>query len=122
MRFPSSLGRAGSPPGPTFTSLPGISGPAVDRASASLLQRSGGEERPAASAREPSAPAQEYHRPMDGARPANVRWLRSGAGLRAWLSRIRWRRRGAWLWPSVLAFTVIDAIVGHALPPQGESE
>src|SRR4030081_2491052 len=37
----------------------------------------------------------------------------------AWLHRIRWRRRGAWLWPAFAAVTVADAVVGHLLPPVG---
>jgi hypothetical protein len=39
-----------------------------------------------------------------------------------WLARIRWRRRGAWLWPVFTACVVIDAVVGHLLPPVGESQ
>jgi len=40
----------------------------------------------------------------------------------ALLARIRWRRRGAWLWPAFALFTAFDAAVGHALPPTGESQ
>ena len=40
----------------------------------------------------------------------------------AWVVRARWRRRGAWLWPAFAAFTIADAVIGHALPPAGESE
>jgi hypothetical protein len=47
----------------------------------------------------------------------------------AWLSRtraryvrMRWRRSGAWLWPAFVAFTVVDAALGHALPPSGDRE
>lgn len=39
-----------------------------------------------------------------------------------WLARLRWRRRGAWLWPTFVAFTAVDAVVGHALPASGDSE
>jgi hypothetical protein len=39
-----------------------------------------------------------------------------------WLARIRWRRRGAWLWPAFVGMTVVDGIVGHLLPPAGETE
>jgi hypothetical protein len=46
---------------------------------------------------------------MDGARPA-------------WLIRMRWRRVGAWLWPSFVVLIVVDAIVGHLLPPAGTTE
>jgi hypothetical protein len=47
----------------------------------------------------------------------------------AWLSRtraryvrMRWRRSGAWLWPAFVAFVVVDAVLGHALPPSGDGE
>jgi hypothetical protein len=40
----------------------------------------------------------------------------------AMLARIRWRRRGAWLWPTFVVATVADAMIGHALPPAGESQ
>jgi hypothetical protein len=41
---------------------------------------------------------------------------------RGWLVRLRWRRRGAWLWPAFAALTAIDAVVGHELPASGDSE
>jgi hypothetical protein len=41
---------------------------------------------------------------------------------RARLVRLRWRRAGAWLWPSFIVFTVADAAIGHALPPAGSTE
>ncbi len=40
----------------------------------------------------------------------------------ATLARIRWRRRGAWMWPLFIAITLADAAIGHALPPAGESQ
>jgi hypothetical protein len=40
----------------------------------------------------------------------------------AWLSRLRWRRRGAWLWPAFAALIVVDAVIGHLLPPAGEKQ
>lgn len=46
---------------------------------------------------------------MDGARPA-------------WLIRMRWRRVGAWLWPSFVALIVLDGVLGHLLPPAGTTE
>jgi len=46
---------------------------------------------------------------MDGARPA-------------WLIRMRWRRAGAWLWPSFVVLIVVDGVVGHLLPPAGTTE
>jgi hypothetical protein len=41
---------------------------------------------------------------------------------RAHLVRLRWRRAGAWLWPSFIAFTLADAVIGHQLPPAGSTE
>jgi hypothetical protein len=41
---------------------------------------------------------------------------------RARLVRLRWRRAGAWLWPSFIAFTIADAVIGHNLPPAGSTE
>jgi hypothetical protein len=41
---------------------------------------------------------------------------------RARLVRMRWRRAGAWLWPSFIAFTIADAAIGHLLPPAGTGE
>ncbi len=40
----------------------------------------------------------------------------------AWLARVRWRRRGAWLWPTFALLTLVDAVVGHALPPAGDTQ
>ena len=37
------------------------------------------------------------------------------------LTRIRWRLRGAWLWPSFVVLSLIDAAIIHALPPAGDS-
>jgi hypothetical protein len=39
-----------------------------------------------------------------------------------WLARLRWRRRGAWLWPAFIAATLADGLIGHLLPPAGESQ
>lgn len=41
---------------------------------------------------------------------------------RARLVRMRWRRAGAWLWPSFIALVAADAAIGHALPPAGDTE
>lgn len=38
------------------------------------------------------------------------------------LYRWRWRWRGAWLWPTFVALTVIDAVVGHLRPAAGDGE
>jgi hypothetical protein len=40
----------------------------------------------------------------------------------AWLARLRWRRRGAWMWPAFAALTIADAVVGHELPPAGDGQ
>ncbi len=39
-----------------------------------------------------------------------------------WLAQMRWRRRGAWLWPAFAVLTVADAVIAHSLPPGGESQ
>jgi hypothetical protein len=40
----------------------------------------------------------------------------------AWLARARWRRRGAWMWPAFILTTLLDGVIGHALPPAGETQ
>jgi hypothetical protein len=35
---------------------------------------------------------------------------------RASLTRLRWRLRGAWMWPAFVVVTVVDAVLLHALP------
>jgi hypothetical protein len=40
----------------------------------------------------------------------------------AWFTRMRWRRRGAWMWPAFVALTAADTFVAHALPLEGDSE
>jgi hypothetical protein len=37
-----------------------------------------------------------------------------------WFSRMRWRLRGAWMWPTFLAATLLDAVLLGALPIAGE--
>jgi hypothetical protein len=37
-----------------------------------------------------------------------------------WLARARWRRRGAWMWPTFVTLTVLDGVIGSRLPPTGE--
>jgi hypothetical protein len=41
---------------------------------------------------------------------------------RGWLHRVRWRRRGAWLWPMFVATAIADAAIGHLRPVSGDSE
>jgi hypothetical protein len=41
-------------------------------------------------------------------------------GLRARMRRLRWRRRGAWLWPTFAAATVADTVLLHYLPIAGD--
>ena len=36
---------------------------------------------------------------------------------RFWASRLRWRLRGAWMWPVFVLATVVDGFVLHKLPP-----
>lgn len=36
---------------------------------------------------------------------------------RFWPARMRWRLRGAWMWPSFVAITLLDGILLHKLPP-----
>lgn len=36
---------------------------------------------------------------------------------RFWPARIRWRLRGAWMWPTFIAITLLDGVVLHKLPP-----
>ncbi len=38
------------------------------------------------------------------------------------IARMRWRRRGAWLWPAFAVLTLVDAVIGHLLPPVGETQ
>ncbi len=37
------------------------------------------------------------------------------------INRLRWRLRGAWLWPSFVVLSLADAAVIHDLPPSGDS-
>lgn len=39
---------------------------------------------------------------------------------RVWLSRLRWRMRGAWLWPSFAGLTVLEGVLVYLLPPAGD--
>src|SRR5919199_6396138 len=36
---------------------------------------------------------------------------------RFWPSRLRWRLRGAWMWPVFVVATLADGFVLHELPP-----
>jgi hypothetical protein len=36
---------------------------------------------------------------------------------RFWASRLRWRLRGAWMWPAFVVATLVDGVVLHELPP-----
>jgi hypothetical protein len=36
---------------------------------------------------------------------------------RLWPARLRWRMRGAWLWPAFFGFTALDGILITVLPP-----
>jgi hypothetical protein len=37
-----------------------------------------------------------------------------------WLTRMRWRMRGAWLWPAFVALTVAEGVALELLPVSGE--
>ena len=37
-----------------------------------------------------------------------------------WTSRMRWRLRGAWMWPAFVGFTVLDGILIHVQPIAGD--
>jgi hypothetical protein len=39
---------------------------------------------------------------------------------RFWPARIRWRLRGAWMWPSFIAATLVDGVILNRLPPVRE--
>jgi hypothetical protein len=39
---------------------------------------------------------------------------------RFWPTRMRWRLRGAWMWPSFIALTLLDGLLLHVLPPVRE--
>lgn len=36
------------------------------------------------------------------------------------MTRLRWRMRGAWLWPCFALLTVVDGVLIHRLPPYGD--
>jgi hypothetical protein len=40
----------------------------------------------------------------------------------AWLARLRWRQRGAWLWPMFAVTCVLDGVIAHELPTLGDRE
>ncbi len=40
----------------------------------------------------------------------------------AWLVRLRWRQRGAWLWPTFFVLTIVDGFILNALPAAGSSQ
>jgi hypothetical protein len=39
---------------------------------------------------------------------------------RFWPARIRWRLRGAWMWPTFIATTLVDGVLLNRLPPTGD--
>lgn len=46
--------------------------------------------------------------------------LPSGTGSNSRLTRLRWRMRGAWLWPAFVVLTLLDGLLLRALPIAGE--
>lgn len=39
---------------------------------------------------------------------------------RVWRSRLRWRMRGAWMWPTFVVLTISDGLLLHELPVSGD--
>jgi hypothetical protein len=39
---------------------------------------------------------------------------------RVWRSRLRWRMRGAWMWPTFVVLTMADGLLLHELPVSGD--
>jgi hypothetical protein len=39
----------------------------------------------------------------------------------SWKSRLRWRMRGAWMWPAFAGLTLFDGLLLHARPIAGDS-
>lgn len=37
-----------------------------------------------------------------------------------WVTRLRWRMRGAWLWPCFALLTLVDGVLLDRLPPYGD--
>ncbi|HEY2259063.1 MAG TPA: hypothetical protein VGH45_05095 [Solirubrobacteraceae bacterium] len=40
----------------------------------------------------------------------------------AWLARLRWRQRGAWLWPTFVVTVLLDGAIVHELPMIGDRQ
>lgn len=40
---------------------------------------------------------------------------------RVWISRLRWRMRGAWMWPAFGVLTLLDGLLLHARPISGDA-
>lgn len=38
---------------------------------------------------------------------------------RFWPARLRWRLRGAWMWPAFIVLTLLEGVLLHVLPPVG---
>jgi hypothetical protein len=39
-----------------------------------------------------------------------------------WLTRARWRVRGAWMWPAFVVLGIADGVIGHLLPVTGDGQ
>lgn len=46
--------------------------------------------------------------------------MRGGEEPDGWLTRVRWRRRGAWQWPAFALAVVAEALLLHLLPLAGD--
>src|SRR5205823_4460406 len=62
------------------------------------------------------APARTRQRGYSGRPPPRLRRIYPLAMERASLTRLRWRLRGAWMWPAYAALTIVDAALLHELP------
>ena len=60
--------------------------------------------------------------PVCGTGPDSRRRPTLGSMDRSSFVRLRWRLTGAWMWPTLLVLTFVDAAVGHWLPSVGDGE
>src|SRR5215210_8677805 len=74
--------------------------------------------RPGSSGRDPlhSTPARDLRRAAEQGYPETVE--RQEESL--WFTRMRWRMRGAWLWPAFVALTLAEGVALAKLPITGD--
>src|SRR4051794_41846030 len=63
-----------------------------------------------------SAPGRDLRRAAEQGYPETVE--RQEGSL--WVTRLRWRMRGAWLWPAFIALTVAEGVALDLLPISGD--